>query len=60
MLQELTKRANENEQANYTDTIEEEKYDVLKAFFEQTIEQDDFEKLKDGYVYLDEKNTVSL
>ena len=36
-------------------TIEEEKYDVLKAFFEQTIEQDDFEKLKDGYVVLDSK-----
>ena len=58
MLQELTKRAIENEQAKYTDTIEEEKYDVLKAFFEQTIEQDDFEKLKDGYVVLDSKTNM--
>ena len=31
---------------------------MLKAFFEQTIEQDDFEKLKDGYVVLDSKTNM--
>src|SRR5210317_1476688 len=34
------------------------RYQTLKEFFEDTIKQDDFRKLKDGYVVLDSKTNV--
>ena len=52
LLKELTARAIENEKMKFTDTVDEEKYNVLKSFFEKTLEEDDFAKLKDGYVVL--------
>mgnify|MGYP003145425265 CR=1 FL=1 len=58
LLKELTNRAVENEKLKFTDTIEEEKYIILKAFFEETLEEDDFSKLKDGYVVLDSKTKI--
>ena len=42
----------------FTDTVDEEKYNTLKSFFEKTIEEDDFSKLKDGYVVLDSKTRI--
>ena len=38
--------------------MEEERYRVLKDFFESHIEQDKFNKLKDGYVVLDSKTNI--
>ena len=38
--------------------MEEERYSVLKDFFESHIEQDKFDKLKDGYVVLDSKSNI--
>ena len=35
----------------YTDTVEEERYSVLKDFFESHIEQDKFNKLKEYVDY---------
>ena len=58
LLKELTARAIENEKMKFTDTIDEEKYNTLKSFFEKTIEEDDFSKLKDGYVVLDSKTRI--
>ena len=55
LLRELTARAIENEKMKFADTVDEEKYNTLKSFFEKTIEEDDFTKLKDGYVVLDSK-----
>ena len=40
------------------DTVEEERYTVLKDFFESHIEQDKFDRLKDGYVVLESKTNV--
>ena len=58
LLKEITARAIENEKMKFTDTIDEEKYNTLKSFFEKTIEEDDFSKLKDGYVVLDSKTRI--
>jgi len=58
LLKELTARAIENEKMKFTDTVDEEKYNVLKSFFEKTLEEDDFAKLKDGYVVLDSKTQI--
>jgi hypothetical protein len=38
--------------------LEEERYTVLKDFFESHIEQDKYDKLKDGYVVLDSKSNL--
>ena len=40
------------------DTLEEEKYNTLKRFFESHIEQDNYDKLKDGYVVLDTSSNI--
>ena len=37
---------------------EEEKYNTLKKFFESHIEQDNYDKLKDGYVVLDTSSNI--
>ena len=58
LLKELTARAIENEKMKFADTVDEEKYNTLKSFFEKTIEEDDFTKLKDGYVVLDSKTRM--
>ena len=58
LLKEITARAIENEKMKFTDTVDEEKYNTLKSFFEKTIEEDDFSKLKDGYVVLDSKTRI--
>ena len=55
LLRELVVRAQENVLMKYEDTLEEEKYTFLKDFFENHIEEDDFDKLKDNYVILDSK-----
>ena len=55
LLREIVVRAQENVQMKYEDTLEEEKYTFLKDFFENHIEEDDFDKLKDNYVILDSK-----
>lgn len=55
LLREIVVRAQENVLMKYEDTLEEEKYTFLKDFFENHIEEDDFDKLKDNYVILDSK-----
>lgn len=54
-LDALVKKATESDDFNYQETLEDMRYQTLKEFFEDTIEQDDFQKLKDGYVVLDSK-----
>ena len=58
MLSALMKRFVENEHFNYNDIVEDERYQTLKDFFEDKIEQDDFDKLKDGYIVLDSKTSI--
>ena len=55
---QLLETAEENKSLKYEDTVEEEKYNTLKRFFESTIEQDDYTKLKDGYTVLDSKTNI--
>ena len=57
-LDALVKKAEESEEFNYAETLEDMRYQTLKEFFEDTIEQDDFKKLKDGYVVLDSKTNI--
>ena len=57
-LDALVKKATESDDFNYQETLEDMRYQTLKEFFEDTIEQDDFQKLKDGYVVLDSKTNV--
>ena len=58
LMKHLLESAVENNAFKYEDTVEEEKYNTLKIFFESTIEQDDFTKLKDGYTVLDSKVNI--
>ena len=57
-LDGLVKKAEESDEFNYLETLEDMGYQTLKEFFEDRIEQDDFKKLKDGYVVLDSKTNV--
>jgi len=54
----LVRKAVENEKMKFKDTLDEEKYNFLKKFFESHIEEDDFEKLQDNYVVLDSKTNI--
>lgn len=58
MLSALIKRFKENEHFNYNDIVEDERYQTLKDFFEDKIEVDDFDKLKDGYIVQDSKTNI--
>lgn len=58
MLSALMKRFKENEHFNYDDIVEDERYQTLKDFFEDKIEVDDFDKLKDGYIVQDSKTSI--
>lgn len=58
LMKSIVERAEESVEHTYADTLEEERYSVLKDFFESHIEQDKFDKLKDGYVVLDSKSNV--
>ena len=58
LMKNIVEKAQESMDHLYTDTVEEERYSVLKDFFESHIEQDKFDKLKDGYVVLDSKSNV--
>ena len=57
-LDGLIKKAQESSDFNYQEHIDDIRYQTLKEFFEDTIEQDDFKKLKDGYVVLESKTNV--
>jgi len=57
-LREFVTRATENKNSQFADKMEEEQYNILKGFFESTIEVDEFNKLKDGYVVLDSKTNI--
>jgi hypothetical protein len=58
LLKEITVRAKENKNMQFEETLEDARYKGLKDFFEDTIEVDDFNKLKDGYVILDSKTNI--
>ena len=58
LMKGIVEKAIENKDHLYEDTVEEERYRVLKDFFESHIEQDKFDKLKDGYVVLDSKSNI--
>ena len=58
LMKSIVEKAVESTDHQYSDTVEEERYSVLKDFFESHIEQDKFEKLKDGYVVLDSKTNI--
>tara|TARA_R110000787_G_scaffold133719_1_gene246147 strand:+ start:4335 stop:5915 length:1581 start_codon:yes stop_codon:yes gene_type:complete len=55
LMKGIVEKAEENKEHTYEDTLEEERYQALKDFFESHMEQDKFDKLKDGYVILDSK-----
>lgn len=57
-LDGFVKKADESNDFNYQEMVEDIRYQTLKEFFEDTIEQDDYKKLKDGYVVLDSKTNV--
>ena len=58
LMKGIVEKAVENKEHTYEDTLEEERYKVLKDFFESHVEQDKFTKLKDGYVVLDSKTNI--
>ena len=58
MLSALMKQFVENEHFKYNDIVEDERYQTLKDFFEDKIEEDDFDKLKDGYIVIDSKTNI--
>ncbi len=58
LMKGIVEKAEENKEHMYEDTLEEERYKVLKDFFESHVEQDKFNKLKDGYVVLDSKTNI--
>ena len=58
LMKTIVEKAVESSDHKYEDTIDEERYTVLKDFFESHIEQDRFDKLKDGYVVLDSKSNI--
>ena len=58
LMKSIVEKSVESTEHKYTDTVEEEKYETLKKFFESHIEQDRFEKLKDGYVVLDSNTNI--
>ena len=55
LMKGVVEKAEEDKEHTYEDTLEEERYQALKDFFESHMEQDKFDKLKDGYVILDSK-----
>jgi hypothetical protein len=58
LMKSIVEKAVESTDHKFADTIDEERYTVLKDFFESHIEQDRFNKLKDGYVVLDSKSNI--
>jgi hypothetical protein len=58
LMATLVRKAVENEKMKFEDTLDEEKYNFLKKFFESHIEEDSFEKLQDNYVILDSKTNT--
>tara|TARA_A100001391_G_scaffold6115_1_gene3887 strand:- start:1943 stop:3517 length:1575 start_codon:yes stop_codon:yes gene_type:complete len=58
LMKGIVEKAEESKEHTYEDTLEEERYTVLKDFFESHIEQDKYDKLKDGYVVLDSKSNL--
>jgi hypothetical protein len=58
LMKGIVDKSQESKEHAYTDTLEEERYSVLKDFFESHIEQDKFDKLKDGYVVLESKSNI--
>ena len=58
LMATIVKKAVENEKMKFSDTLDEEKYIFLKDFFENHIEEDDFNKLKDNYVVLDSEKNI--
>tara|TARA_Y100000004_G_scaffold194277_1_gene258497 strand:- start:184 stop:1320 length:1137 start_codon:yes stop_codon:yes gene_type:complete len=58
LMKGVVERSVEDSQHKFEDTLEEEKYNTLKKFFESHIEQDNYDKLKDGYVVLDTSSNV--
>jgi hypothetical protein len=57
LMEHIVTKASENENMKFEDTKTEEHYKILKSFFESHIEEDSFEKLKDGYVILDSETS---
>ena len=58
LMKGIVEKSVESVEHAYVDTLEEERYLILKDFFESHIEQDKFEKLKDSYIVLDSKSNV--
>ena len=58
LMKSIVDKSEESQEHIYADTLEEERYSLLKDFFESHIEQDKFDKLKDGYVVLDSKSNL--
>ena len=58
LMKGIVERSVEDSQHKFEDTLEEEKYNTLKRFFESHIEQDNYDKLKDGYVVLDTSSNI--
>lgn len=56
LMDALIKKAERVE--NYEDNLHDLRYTTLKEFFEDTIEVDDYSKLKDGFVVLDSKTSM--
>ena len=58
LMKHIVETAEEHKDLKYADTVEEQQYQTLKDFFEKTIEQDKFDKLKDGYTVVDTKTNM--
>lgn len=56
LMRNIVDKAEEDEELKWADTLDEEQRNILKAFFESHIEEDEVEKLKDKYIIMDSKD----
>jgi hypothetical protein len=55
LMSHIVMNAVEDNESKWLDVLNEQQYDILKKFFEDHLEVDDFAKIKDGFVIMDSK-----
>tara|TARA_R100001440_G_scaffold3438_1_gene8470 strand:- start:277 stop:1815 length:1539 start_codon:yes stop_codon:yes gene_type:complete len=58
LMHHIVCNATEDTESKWLDVLNEEQYDILKKFFEDHLEVDDYKKIKDGFVVVDSKTQI--
>ena len=58
LMHHIVSNATEDTESKWLDVLNEEQYDILKKFFEDHLEVDDYKKIKDGFVVVDSKTQI--